>query len=134
MMGPDGEIGDEAQASRQCAFCGRRASPLRFSIDKSSSAADTLQATSYRATAAAQTFKNEKDRTGLLGKLDSASTKLTQGKTQDPLVNLTSLRDKVTTLAAQGKLGRAEADDLIAGANEAMACVTDLQTQAAAAA
>ena len=54
--------------------------------------------------------------------------------TQDPLVNLTSLRDKVTTLAAQGKLGRAEADDLIAGANEAMACVTDLQTQAAAAA
>jgi hypothetical protein len=105
-----------------------------FPSTRARSAADTLQATSNRATAAAQTFKNEKDRTGLLGKLDSASTKLTQGKTQDPLVNLTSLRDKVTTLAAQGKLGRAEADDLIAGANEAMACVTDLQTQAAAAA
>ena len=105
-----------------------------FPSTRARSAADTLQATSYRATAAAQTFKNEKDRTGLLGKLDSASTKLTQGKTQDALVNLTSFRDKVTTLAAQGKLGRAEADALIAGANEAIACVTDLQTQAATAA
>ena len=35
-MGPDGEIEDEAQVSRQCTLCGRRASPLRFSIDKSS--------------------------------------------------------------------------------------------------
>ena|SRR5918995_3013850 len=104
-----------------------------FPSTRARSAADTLQATSYRTTATAQTFKNEKDRTGLLGKLDSASTKLTQGKTQRALVNLTSFRDKVSTLAAQGKLGRAKADALIAGANEAMACVTDLQTQAATA-
>jgi hypothetical protein len=104
-----------------------------FPSTRARSAADTLRATSYRATAAAQTFKNEKDLTGLLGKLDSASTKLTQGKTQHALVNLTSFRDKVSTLAAQGKLGRAEADALIAGANKATACVPDLQKQAATA-
>jgi hypothetical protein len=86
------------------------------------------------ATAAARTFKSEKDRTGLLGKLDSASIKLTQDKTQDALTNLTSFRDKVSTLAAQGKLGQAEADALIAGANEAIACVEGLQVQAPAAA
>jgi len=81
-------------------------------------------------TVAAQTFKNPKDQTGLTGKLDSASAKLTQGKTQDALVNLTSFRDKVSTLGAQGKLGGAEAEALIAGANDAIACVEGSQPQA----
>jgi len=49
-------------------------------------------------------FANEKDRTGLIGKLDSASAKLSQGKTQDALANLLSVREKVGTLVAQGKL------------------------------
>ena len=70
----------------------------------------------------------------MLGKLESASAKLSQGKTEDALRNLTSFRDKVGTLAAQGKLDQAEADTLIAGANEAITCVEDLQVQAPAAA
>jgi soluble cytochrome b562 len=69
-------------------------------------------------------FMNEKDLTGLIGKLDSASTKLSQGKTQDALTNLTSVRDiKVPTLVAQGKLDQADADILLLEINEAIACV-----------
>ena len=85
-------------------------------------------------TLAAQTFTNDKDQTGLVGKLDSASLKLTQGKTADAINNLTSFRNKVGTLAFQGKLGQAEADTLIAGANDAIACVETLQAQAPTAA
>ena len=85
-------------------------------------------------TLAAQTFTNAKDQTGLVGKLDSASAKLTQGKTADAINNLTSFRDKVSTLAVQGKLGQDEADALIAGANDAIACVENLPTQAPTAA
>ena len=76
-------------------------------------------------------FANEKDRTGLVGKLDSASAKLSpsQGKTQHALANLVSVRDKVGALVAQGKLGRADADVLLAEVNEAIACVEGLQAQ-----
>ena len=86
------------------------------------------------ATVAAQTFTNDNDQAGLLGKLDSASTKLSQGKTQDALKNLISFRDKVSALVAQGKLGQEEGDILFAGANEAIACIEDLQAQGATAA
>jgi hypothetical protein len=79
-------------------------------------------------------FTNEKDRTGLIGKLDSASSKLSQGKTQDALANLTSVRDKVGTLVAQGKLDPADADVLLAEVNEAIACVEGLHAQAPTAA
>ena len=80
-------------------------------------------------------FMNEKDLTGLIGKLDSASTKLSQGKTQDALTNLTSVRDiKVPTLVAQGKLDQADADILLLEINEAIACVDGPQTQAPTAA
>jgi hypothetical protein len=79
-------------------------------------------------------FTNEKDRTGLVGKLDSASTKLSQGKTQDALNNLTSVRDKVGTLVVQGKLSQADADVLLPEINEAIACVEGLQAQAPTAA
>jgi hypothetical protein len=79
-------------------------------------------------------FTNEKDRTGLTGKLESASTKLSQGKTQDALADLTSVRDKVTTLVAQGKLEQADADVLLSEINEAIACVEGLQAPAATAA
>ena len=74
-------------------------------------------------------FTNEKDRTGLIGKLDSASTKLSQGKTQDALANLTSVRDKVNTLVAQGKLDQADANVLLVEINEAIGCVEELQAQ-----
>jgi hypothetical protein len=74
-------------------------------------------------------FTNEKDRTGLIGKLDSASTKLSQGKSQDALANLTSVRDKVSALVAQGKLDRADADVLLVEVNEAIGCVEELRAQ-----
>ena len=48
----------------------------------------------------------------MVGKLDSASAKLTQGKTADAINNLSSFRNKVGTLAVQGKLEQAEADTL----------------------
>jgi hypothetical protein len=79
-------------------------------------------------------FTNEKDRAGLIGKLDSASTKLSQGKSQDALANLTSVRDKVGALVAQGKLDRADADVLLVGINEAIGCVEGLRAQAPTAA
>ena len=73
-----------------------------------------------------------KDQSGLVGKLDSASAKLSQGKFQDALANLQSFRTKVVTLEQQGKISPADATDLIAGADEAIACVQDLiEAQAA---
>lgn len=74
-------------------------------------------------------FTNEKDRTGLIGKLDSATSKLSQGKTQDALANLISVREKVGTLVAQGKLDPADGEVLLAEVNEAIACVEGLQAQ-----
>jgi hypothetical protein len=79
-------------------------------------------------------FTNEKDRTGLIGKLDSASTKLSQGKTRDALANLTSVREKVLTLVAQGKLDQADADVLLPEINEAIGYVEGLLAQAPTAA
>jgi hypothetical protein len=65
----------------------------------------------------------DKDRLGLLDKLDSASEKLEQGKTEDAVRNLESFRDKVIDLANQGKLEREDADRLIAAASAAIACI-----------
>ena len=73
-----------------------------------------------------------KDQAGLVGKLDSASAKLSQGKFQDALANLQSFRTKVVTLEQQGKISPADATALIAGADEAIACVQGLiEAQAA---
>jgi hypothetical protein len=64
-----------------------------------------------------------KDQSGLLGKLDSATTKLEQGKAADALQALTQFRDKVATLREQGKIDAIDAETLTAGANEAIACL-----------
>jgi hypothetical protein len=72
------------------------------------------------------TFTNPNDQTGLLGKLDSASTKLAQGKFADALQALTQFRDKVATLQSQDKIGPEDADALIAAANDAIACIQAL--------
>jgi hypothetical protein len=76
-----------------------------------------------------------KDQAGLVGKLDSASAKLDQGKFQDALANLQSFRAKVVALDQQGKIDHEDASALIAGTDEAIACVQgliDAQTTAAA--
>ena len=67
-----------------------------------------------------------KDQAGLIGKLDSASAKLGQGKFQDALANLQSFRTKVVALDQQGKIADEDASTLIAGADEAIACVQGL--------
>ena len=81
-------------------------------------------------------FTNEKDRTGLIAKLESAGEKLERGKYGDALGNLTSVSEKVNTLVAQGKLDQADANDiLLPEINDAIACVQGLiDTQATSAA
>ena len=80
-----------------------------------------------RATAGVDSFSNpEKDRTGLLGKLNSASAKLAQGKFEDAIQSLTQFREKVVSLRSQGKIDPDDANALIAGADDAIACVQSL--------
>ena len=73
------------------------------------------------------TGKNaDKDRAGLLGKLDNASEKLDRGKNADAIQKLTDFRDTVATLNTQGKIDPDDANTLISGANDAIACITAL--------
>src|SRR5919112_4229895 len=71
----------------------------------------------------------EKNRTGLLSKLDNASAKLAEGKNADAIQKLTNFRDTVTALNTQGKINPDDANTLISGANDAIDCITALQTQ-----
>jgi len=67
-----------------------------------------------------------KDQAGLIGKLESASAKVSQGKFADALANLQSFRAKVVALDQQGKIAHEDALTLIAGADETIACVQSL--------
>ena len=71
----------------------------------------------------------EKNSTGLVSKLDNASAKLAEGKTADAIQKLTNFRDTVASLNTQGKIDPVDANTLISGANDAIACITVLQTQ-----
>jgi hypothetical protein len=73
-----------------------------------------------------------KDQAGLVGKLDSASAKLDQGKLTDALANLQSFQAKVITLEGQGKISHTDASTLVMGADEAIACVQGLVAEQAA--
>jgi hypothetical protein len=68
-----------------------------------------------------------KDEAGLLDKLDLASAKLAEGKFADAEQKLVDFRDKVALLSAQGKLDVDNAQLIIAGADDAIACVQSLQ-------
>ena len=70
----------------------------------------------------------EKDEAGLIGKLDSASAKLGEGKNADAIQSLNDFRDKVIMLNAQGKIDPEDAAALIAGADDAIACINGLGT------
>lgn len=92
---------------------------------------DECQATigELRDVASRATFTGQnagKVQAGLVGKLDTATAKLEQGKTADALQALTQFRDKVTTLNAQGKLAPSDAELLLIGTNDAIACVESL--------
>jgi len=71
----------------------------------------------------------EKNETALVTKLDNASVKLAEGKNADAIQKLTNFRDTVAALNAQGKIDPADADTLILGANDAIDCITALDTQ-----
>jgi hypothetical protein len=71
------------------------------------------------------TFTSEKDRAGLLDKLDGAVKALSAGKSSDAVQKLTNFRDKVTTLQLQGKIGP-ESTQLISSADAAIVCINSL--------
>ena len=91
------------------------------SVDDCQAKIATLRVLTENATFIGQ--NGARDQAGLLGKLDSASTKLAQGKFADAIQALTQFRDKVATLQTQGKIASSDADALIAGANDAIACI-----------
>jgi hypothetical protein len=66
---------------------------------------------------------------GLLLKLDNASAKLAEGKNADAIQKLTNFRDKVAALNTQGKINPDDANTLIGGANDAIACIGTPETQ-----
>jgi hypothetical protein len=71
-----------------------------------------------------------KDEAGLLLKLDNANAKLVEGKDLDAIQKLTDFKNAVIALEAGGKIDSVDAAELIAGADEAIACITPpLETQ-----
>jgi hypothetical protein len=88
---------------------------------------DALIASLRTSTATLESI-SQKDPAGLLGKLDNAARALSVGKNADAAQKLTDFLNKVTTLKAQGKLAADDADRLIAGAGNAIACINDATT------
>jgi len=76
----------------------------------------------------------EKDRAGLLGKLDNASDALARGKFCTAIQKLVDFRNKVNQLIAAGKINSdpnvgVTGQNLVDDANEAIACIQGLATQ-----
>ena len=69
---------------------------------------------------------SEKTLDGLLSKLDGALIKLDQAKFYDAIQKLTDYRDKILVLATQGKMAQANADNLVAEANNSIACIANI--------
>jgi hypothetical protein len=67
-----------------------------------------------------------KDEAALLGKLDSATVKLGNGKVTDAIQALTQFRDKVADLNSQGKIASDDAQTLLAQADTAIVCLQQL--------
>ena len=73
----------------------------------------------------------DKDRSGLVGKLDSASTELSKGKNLDAANKLGDFRVKVGQLAAAGRISAADAASLTSQADSAIACLNGTMAPAA---
>jgi hypothetical protein len=87
----------------------------------------TLKAATNRASFSGQNaYKN---RTGLVAKLDYASAKLVEGKNADAIKKLTDFKTTVNSLPGGGKIAPADAQRLVSGADDAIACITALETQ-----
>jgi hypothetical protein len=70
----------------------------------------------------------DKAKEALLLKLDNAAAKLGEGKYLDAIDKLMDFKNTVSALGA-GKINPDDASKLIAGADEAIICVSDLQEQ-----
>ena len=70
----------------------------------------------------------ERDRQGLVGKLAEAVDKLNQGKPLDAIAKLNDFIQRVTQLAAQGRIQPGDANTLLAGANSAISCIRAIGT------
>ncbi len=83
----------------------------------------------------ALTGKNaEKDRTGLVGKLDAASLALDRAKFCDAIQKLDDFKVKVGELIAESRINQdaslgVTGQQLLAEADAAIACIADLQIQ-----
>ena len=77
---------------------------------------------------------SDKDRATLLSKLDGADVKIDQAKFCDALLKLTDFRNTVNSLlnAPKPKISQDDANTLLAGVNDAIACVQDLIVNAGA--
>lgn len=76
----------------------------------------------------------EKNRAGLLAKLDNASAELGKGKLCDAISKLNDFRNKVNQLIASGSINTdstagVTGQDLVDGATEAIACIQALVDQ-----
>jgi len=65
----------------------------------------------------------EKDRAGLTGKLNDASTELGKGKNADAVKKLGDFKVKVGQLAEAGRISSGDAASLTAKADSAIACL-----------
>jgi len=76
----------------------------------------------------------DKDRTGLIGKLNEASLKVDQGKFCDAVAKLNDFKAKINQLIAAGKINQDPAlgttgTELLADADATIAALNELQTQ-----
>ena len=85
---------------------------------------DALRATAQSATYSGKNA--EKEQAGLARSLDSATTTLSAGKYADTVKKLEDFKIKVQDLKASGKIDATSADALLAGADQAIACVQAL--------
>lgn len=93
-------------------------------VDECQAAIASLSAATVNAVFTARNA--DKDQAALLGKLDSAETKLEQGKFADSLQALTQFQAKVVSLNEQGKIDPADATTLLARVDNAISCVGSL--------
>jgi hypothetical protein len=76
----------------------------------------------------------DKNRAGLLGKLDNASTSLSRVKLCDAIKKLNDFKVKINQLIASGSINTDSSagvtgQDLLSGADQAIACIQDLVAQ-----
>jgi hypothetical protein len=83
-----------------------------------------------RRSTAALTSTSDKDRAGLVGKLDGAIKALSAGKNADAVQKLTDYVNKVASLQAEGKISPAEAAPLLSGAEASITCISGISVPA----